>query len=218
MIKAIIFDAGEIVYYRDEETLKPIIDFLKKKCLSISTKQFKKALDEYILEAYKGRISKDEHLKKTLEVLNIKFDSGFFNEFVQVFRENYSNIKIRENISEVFEKIKSSDIKIAILTDTFTTEEKKWEWFKGINVAQFIDVIVCSSVTGHTKDEKEAYETALQKLRIKPEDAIFVGHNEYEMKGSKLAGIKSISLEKNIGEDYYIQDISKILDLIKNLE
>ena len=35
MIKAIIFDAGEVVYYRDEETLKPILDFLKKSNINI---------------------------------------------------------------------------------------------------------------------------------------------------------------------------------------
>jgi len=217
MIKAIIFDAGEVVYFRDEETLKPIIDFLKKSNNNISTERFKKAIDVYILEAYKGKISKDRHLKKTLEVLNIKFDEKFFDEFAQVFRKNYSNNKIKDNISEVFEKIKSLGIKISILTDTFTTEEKKWEWFKKINLNQFIDVIVCSSVTRHTKDEKEAYEITLQKLNLKPEDVIFVGHKEYEMQGAKLAGIKSVSIEKGIGEDYYIEDISKILNLIKSL-
>ena len=53
------------------------------------------------------------------------------------------------------------------MTDTATTEEKKWEWFKKIDLAQFVDVIVCSSVTGYTKDQKEAYEEVLRKLNIK---------------------------------------------------
>ena len=217
MIKAIIFDAEDVIYYRNEETLKPIIDFLKERDYNISVEQLKKAQDKHKLAAFKGKISKDEHLKKTLEFLNIKFDDNFFNEFAQVFRKNFSNIKIKENIAKIFEKIKSQNIKIAILTDTFTTEEKKWKWFKSINVAQFIDVIVCSSATGHTKDEKEAYEAVLQKLDLKPEEVIFIGHKEYEMQGAKLAGVKSVSIEKNIGEDYYIKDVSEILDLIKKL-
>lgn len=217
MIKAIIFDAEDVIYYRDEETLKPILDFFKEKGHDISTEQFGKALDEHRLAAYKGAISKDEHLKKTLEFLEIKFDDVFFDEFVQVFRKNFSNIKIKENISEVFEKLKSSGIKTAILTDTFASEEKKWEWFKKIDLAQFIDVIVCSSVTDHTKDEKETYKVVLQKLDLKPKEAIFVGHKEYEMQGAKLAGVKSVSIEKGIGEDYYVEDVSEILNLIKQL-
>ena len=217
MIKALIFDAEDVIYYRDEETLKPIIDFFKEKGYDISAEQLKNALDEHRLESYKGKLSKDEHLKKTLKVFKIKFDDNFFNEFAKIFRKNFSNIKVKENISEVFEKIKVYGIKIAILTDTFTTEEKKWEWFKNINVAQFIDAIVCSSATGHTKDEKEAYEITLKKLNLKPNEAVFIGHKEYEMCGAKLAGVKSISIKKGVGEDHYIKDISEILDLIKKL-
>ena len=215
MIKAVIFDAGEVVYYRDEETLKPILDFLKKNRINVSGKQFIKAYDAYALAAYKGNISKDEHLKKTLQFLKIKkYDDEFFNEFAKVFRKEFSNVKIKESTYKTFEKIKSLGIKIGILTDTLTTEEKKWEWLRKINVAQFIDAVICSSVTGYTKDEKEAYESALQKLSVNNEDAIFVGHKKYEMKGAKLAGIKSISMEKDAGGDYYIKDISEILDLL----
>ena len=217
MIKAIIFDAGDLVYYRDDETLKPILDFLGKNGYGISAKQFIKAYDEHALEVYKGKISKDEHLKKTLEYLKIKFDDKFFNEFAAVFRQNFSNIKIKENAHNTFEKIKSLNIKIGILTDTATTEEKKLEWLKKIDLARFVDTIVCSSVTGHTKDEKEAYEAVLNKLNISSQNAIFVGHKKYEMKGARLAGIKSVSTEKNAGGDYYIKDISEILDLIKKL-
>lgn len=217
MIKAIIFDAGDVVYYRDEETLKPILDFLGQNDYRVSARQFIEAYEKYILDTYKGKISKDEHLKKTLRFLKVKFDEQFFNDFVKVFRENFSNIKIKENVLDIFKKIKASGMKICILTDTLTSEEKKWEWLKKINVAQFVDVIVCSSVTGYTKDQKEAYVAALKKLNVKPNEAIFVGHKKYEMKGAKLVGIKSVSLEKGTGAYYYINDISKILDLVKRL-
>jgi len=215
MIKAIIFDAGEIIHYRDKDTLRPLTDFLKINGYNISVNQLKKAYDEDVLSAYKGEISKDEHFKKILEFLEIKNNGKFFTEFVVMFRKYFSNTKLIKNIPHVFKTIKSNGIKIAILTDTFTTEEKKWEWFKNINIAQFIDDIFCSSVTGHTKDEKEAYETVLQRLNLKSEEVIFVGHKKYEMQGAKLAGIKSVSLEKDVGEDYYIKDISEILELIE---
>ena len=217
MIKAVVFDAGDLVYCRDDETLKPILDFLRERGHKVSAKQFIKAYDEHTLEMYKGKISKDGHLKKTLEYLKIKFDGKFFDEFAAVFRQNFSNIKIKENAYGSFEKIKSLGIKIGILTDTVTTEEKKWEWFRKINLAQFVDVIVCSSVTGHTKDEKEAYEAVLDKLNVSPQNVVFVGHKAYEMKGARLAGVKSASTKKSAGGDYYIRDISEILDLIESL-
>ena len=214
MIKAIIFDAGEVVYYRDEETLKPILDFFKDNRIRVSAKQFIEAYDKHALEVYKGKISKDRHLETMLEFLKIDFDVPFFNKFAEIFRKSFSNIKINKRASETFEKIKSLGIKIGILTDTVTTEEKKWEWLKKINAARFIDAVICSSVTGHTKDEKEAYEAVLQKLKLNKEDVIFVGHKKYEMQGAKLAHIKSVSLEKDAGGDHYIIDISEVLNLI----
>jgi len=217
MIKGIIFDAEDVIYYRDDETLKPILEFFKEKGFDISSESLKHALDENKLDTFKGRISKDDHLRKTLEILQIKFDDNFFNDFAKIFREEYSNIKIKEKIHEIFETLKNQRIKIAILTDTSASEQKKQEWLESINVAQFIDVLVCSSVTGHTKDEKESYETVLQKLNLKAEEAVFVGHKEYEMQGAKLAGVKSISIEKGIGEDHYVQDISEIPNLIQKI-
>ena len=217
MIKAAIFDAGDIVYYRDEETLKPILDILNKNGFNISAKAFLKAYDKHSLALYKGQISKDDNLKKVLKFLKIKFNERLFNQFAKVFRKNFSNIKIKENIYKIFEKIKSKGIKIAILTDTFSSEGKKWEWFKSINIAQFIDIVISSSATGYTKDEKEAYMTTLQRLNLKPKEVIFIGHKKYEMKGAKLAGVKTVSLEKGTGADYYVSDVSDILNLIKKL-
>jgi len=217
MIKAVIFDAEDVIYYRDEETLKPIINFFREKGYNILAEKLKKSLDEYKLAAHKGKISKDEHLKKTLEFLKIEFDEKFFDEFAKVFREHFSNIKIKENAYEVFKRIVSLGVKIAILTDTLSSEEKKWEWLKKINLAQFVDVIVCSSVTGYTKDQKESYEVVLKKLNVNSSEAIFVGHKDYEMKGARLAGIKSASIEKSAKGDYYIRNISEIVGLIKKL-
>jgi putative hydrolase of the HAD superfamily len=214
MIKAIIFDAEDVIYYRDKETLKPIIDFFKQKGIKIDAEQFKTALDKFKLDAYKHKISKDEHLRKTLEIIKPGFDEKLYNEFVKVFRERYSEFKVNKNIMNIFKKIKSQNIKIAILTDTFATEEKKWEWFRSINLAEFIDVIACSSMTSYTKDEKEAYVAVLRKLNLKANEAMFVGHKEYEMKGAREAGIRSVSLEKGVGEDCYIKNISMILNLI----
>lgn len=215
MIKAVIFDAGEVIHYRDEETLMPITHFLKKKGYDISANELKNAYDKNVLSAYKGEISKDKHLKKILEFLEIKYDDGFFTEFAGIFRQSFQHIKLTKSIPHIFEKLKSKGIKVVILSDTFASKEKKLGWFKNINLAQFIDDIFCSSETKYTKDEKEAYEKVLHALNLKQDEVIFVGHKRYEMHGAELAGIKSVSLEKGMGEDYYIKNVSEVLELIE---
>ncbi len=213
-IKGIIFDAEDVIYSRDEETLKPILDFFKSKGFSVNISEFRDAYDKYKLNLYKGEISKDDHLKKTLDDLNIKYDNLFFDKFANVFRNTHSNIKINKDIKQIFENLKKKKVKIGILTDTFSSEQKKWDWFKKIELDKFIDSISCSSETKFTKDQKEAYEIALKKIGLTSNEVLFVGHNEYEMNGAKTARVKSVSIEKDVGEDIFIDDLKKILDLI----
>ena len=218
MIKAVIFDADGVIYYRDRETLKPITDFFSRKKLRISAEKFQEAFDRNLIEAYQGKISKDLHLKKTLGNLKINFDEKFFMEFAYVFRKFHPNTKKTKGIVSLFRKIKNIGMKIAILTDTFTTEEKKWESFSKIGIAKYIDAVICSSATGYTKNEKEAYSTATRKLRIRNSEAVFVGHRKYEMDGARKAGVTAISLEKDIGGDFYASSISKIPGILKKLQ
>ena len=213
-IKGILFDAEDVIYSRDEETLKPIISFFKENGLNITTAGFRGAYEEYKLDVYNGKISKDDHLRKVLEYLKIKHDNIFFEKFANVFRQTYSNIKIKEGVKVVFEELKQKGIKIGILTDTFANEKKKWEWFREIGLDKFIDSIICSSETGFTKDKKEAYMIGIKRLGLEPNEVFFVGHQKYEMDGARKAGVKSVSIVWGIGEDMYIDNLNKIIDLI----
>ena len=209
-IKAILFDAEDIIYFRDEETMKPVTDFFRNNGFNIDFLDFKRAYEKYKLDMYKGKISRNEHLKKTLEELKIKFDDSFFQEFAEVFRQSHSNVKVNQDIKSLFERLKQKGIKIAILTDTSSSEREKRDWFRKIELDNFIDAIICSHDTSFTKDSKEPYLIALKRLNLKPHEVLFVGHCEYEMKGAKKANVKSVSLVKGIKEDIYIDNVSKI--------
>ncbi len=215
--KAIVFDAEDVIYYRDEDTLRPITDFFAEKGCNVAAEQFMAAYGKHRLDAFKGKISKDDHLKKTLELLGVKFDESFFNEFAKVFREKYSSIKVNEKIFAVFENLKKNNFKIAVLTDTFSSKEKRMMDFKKIGVDKFIDVVVCSSESGFTKDEREAFEAVLKELNLNAREVIFVGHQAYEIQGAKKAGVTAVSLKKGCGEDFFIKDVSGLLQLIKKL-
>ena len=213
-IKGLLFDAEEIIYFRDEETLKPILQFFKSENFGVSCQELKKAYEKDRLDLFNGKISRDEHLIKVLENLKIKKDGLFLERFFAIFRKAYPEIKINKGIKPLFEKLKQKGIKIGIQTDTVSSEQEKWKWFKKLGLDGFIDAMSCSSETGFTKDKKEAYETLLKKLNLVAKDVLFVGHQEYEMKGAKKAGIKTVSLVKGIGEDVYVGDAKKIISLV----
>ncbi|MBW2341154.1 MAG: HAD family hydrolase [Deltaproteobacteria bacterium] len=213
-IKGMLFDADGVVYFRDEQTLMPILDFFKGKGVTLTAGEFEAAYGRRKLDAYKGRISKDEHLRETLNHLQIQYDSLFFNQFKETFRANYAAIKLGKGIRPLFARLKQEGLKIAVITDTFSSEEQKWRWFRRIGLDTFIDVIVCSSETGFTKDEMGSYAMALRKLNLKPKEVLFVGHQEYEMEGARKAGVTAVSLVKGIKEDIYVNSTDKLIHLI----
>ena len=210
-MKGVLFDAEDVLYYRDAETLKPIISLLSKHSYSVSAEQFKDAYEKDKLSLYKGMISKDEHLKKTLEHLHIRPDDAFFHTFRDVFRSAYSEIKVAMGIKQLFKKLQLRGIKIGILTDTFPSEKKKWEWFNKIGLDGHIAAIICSSESGFTKDQKEAYDLGAKKLGLGINDVIFVGHQRYEMLGARKAGMMSVSIVKGVGEDVYLNNLHDLM-------
>jgi len=214
-IKAILFDAEDVLYYRDDETLKPIIDFFNDREIDVSTEKFREAYDKDKMKLFKNQISKDEHLRGVLKYLGINdMENQFFEEFYGVFRESYSKFKKTEGINELFKEISKKGIKIAILTDTMSSSEKRWQWLKSENLDKFVTAVICSSETGFTKDQGESFETALKIVGTLPKETLFVGHKKYEMIGAKKANVHAGSLEKNVGEEIYIMSLNNLKNLI----
>jgi len=213
-IKGVIFDAGDVLHYRDNVVWKTMAEFFAQYGHTIAPEEFKEAYEKYRLNLFKGELTKDGHLKKALQDLALPLDDDFFRKFAEKFRSVHSNIKMTEGALELFEKLKEKGIKIAILTDTLASEQNRREWFKEVGSNQFIDVIVCSSESGFTKDEKGSYETALQKMGLNNEEVLFVGHQKYEMDGAKKAQVKSLSLAKGVGENYFIHDLNEVLKFV----
>lgn len=213
-VKGIIFDAEDVIYFRDEKTLKPILEFFRDNGYNITGFDFLNSYEKDKLDTYEGKITKDEHLKGTLINLGIDFDELFFERFKNIFRNTYSNVILSDKIIFIFKVLKQKDIKIAILTDTFSTKEEKWNLFKGLGLDKFISIIICSSDIGFTKQHKEAFEIILQRMNLTSKDVLFVGHKRYEIEGANKAGLTSISLCKGIGEYIYLEDINKLIDLV----
>ncbi len=214
-IKAVLFDAEDVIYIRDSDTLKPLIDmFSTHKGINVSGREIVKANNIYKLDSFKGIITKDDNLKRTLELLKISYDDEFFQKFKEVFIPTYSNIKANEHAEYLLKKLKEEGIKIAIITDSYASEEKKWQMFRSISLDSYIDIIVSSNDTGFTKDHKEPYLKALEKLNLNTSEAVFVGHQQYEMDGAKKAGVKSISLGEKIKSDYFAENLKDILKII----
>ena len=87
------------------------------------------------------------------------------------------------------------------------------------NMTSYFDSIVISSFLGTSKPDSKMYNTALQELNIKPEEAIFIDDSLKNCMGAMAVGINTVLLCRNkqayISEK--IKSISKGYKVINDL-
>jgi len=183
MIKAIIFDYGNVIHKWDN-------DIFLKEFVRLSGMDYNHVVDVIFgqnlhdkLET--GEISNIDFFKKIKDGLNLKISQ---DEFFKLFSSKLFQ-EIRTTISLI--KRLKKDYKVALLSNTnkidFDNVIKRFELFP------LFDAVTLSFEVGHRKPDKEIYLNALKKLNLKPNECVFIDDiKEYSDAASKL-GIYEIN-------------------------
>lgn len=103
---------------------------------------------------------------------------------------------------------------------------KQWEKLVALGLHHFFEVVVTSQEVGYEKPQKEIFEIAIKKLKLKPEQCIMVGDRlDIDIAGAKLAGMKTIRIKKGKyakmkpskeeeKPDYEIKEFEELLDIL----
>lgn len=92
---------------------------------------------------------------------------------------------------------------------------------------KFFEFVIVSGDHGFRKPDKRMFSLALERLRITPEQAVYVGNDMYrDVFGAKNAGMKSIFFKSNQGEhafsgaepDYIIYNFNELPRAVEFLE
>jgi len=86
--------------------------------------------------------------------------------------------------------LKEAGLKLGVITD-YTVGKK----LSALGFDQYWDVAVSADDLGHLKPETDAFLLAAEKLKIAPEQIIYVGNEyKYDIIGAKKAGMKAAHL------------------------
>ncbi len=182
MIKAIIFDYGNVIHKWDNDIfLKELMRLSGKDYDYVANITFNQSLYNK-LET--GEISDINFFKKIKDELNLKISQ---DEFFKLFSSKLlQEIKTTINIIKKLKK----DYKIALLSNTnkidFDYIIKKSEVFP------LFDTVTLSFKVGYAKPKREIYLDALNKLNLRPDECVYIDDiKEYSDAASKL-GIHGI--------------------------
>lgn len=182
MIKAIIFDYGNVIHKWDN-------DIFLKEFIRLSGRDYNHVVDVIFgkdlhnkLET--GEISNIAFFKTIKDQLNLKISQ---DEFFKLFSSKlFKKIKTTINLIKKLKK----DYKVALLSNTNKIDFDYT--IKNSEVFPLFDAVTLSFEVGHKKPEKQIYLDALKKLNLKPDECVYIDDiKKYSDAASKL-GIHEI--------------------------
>ncbi len=210
---ALIFDAGDLLYYREKSSVELLRDALRRVLgfdveFSVSDLVLLYDLREL---SFRGFISRLEKIEFFTEALGLPRERA--EEVSRALDLLYEETLILfPDVPQTLKVLREAGYRLAVLSDSDFTAEEKERWFARAGIKDYFDLVVCSCDIGRCKPEREAYLYVLRKLGVKPYEAVFIGHSPKDIVGAKVAGLKTIALRcplKGIS-DAYITKFSEI--------
>ena len=209
-IRALIFDAGDILYFRPERGAK-FAAFLKELGMEVNPNhtQEKKPI-EY--KAYRGEISHDEYREAVVSMYGIT-EPEQVARGKQALIDDDNNVAFFDGVPETLRALDENGYLLGIVTDTANSISAKLSWFERGGFGHVWDSIVSSLELGTRKPDPKIYQAALQQLGLTPDQAAFVGHKASELDGAHEVGMRTIAFnyDKNARADFYIEKFSDLL-------
>ena len=210
-IKAILFDAGDVLYFRSEKGNK-FSDFINQ--LSIENPvNLEGKKDELVQLAYRGRISQEQFREEVMQLYGI---TDPVNKEIgkKILEEEDNGVQFFDGVKETLLALKNNGFYLGIITDTANSVSAKISWFEKGGFGHIWDSIISSRELGIRKPDPEIYQAALSQLNINATQAIFVGHKETEINGAHAVGLKTIAFNYDIGvkSEFYIDHFSDLLE------
>jgi HAD superfamily hydrolase (TIGR01509 family) len=211
-IRALLFDAGDILYFRPGRGHK-LTAFLKE--LALNVEDIPQAEKKSIVhQAYQGQIDQDQYREAILHMYGVT-QPEHIERGKQILDEDDNNLQFFDGVQKTLFVLKEMGYLLGVVTDTAAPVHVKLSWFERGGFGHIWDTIISSAELGIQKPDPQIYQAALQQLGLHSAQAVFVGHNALELEGARAVGMKTVAFnyDKAAKADYYIEHFAGLLDL-----
>ncbi len=214
-IRGILFDAAGVFYDRPEPTRKYVASLLEEMGLSTELSAEDQARQKALRsQANRGHFSPSEYWDQVLLMLGVASPTD--REMLVAKINAYSDqVQAIPGGGEALAGLKQRGFVLGIVTDTIYPIGRKMRWLNQVGVAEFIDVVACSTVVGAHKPDPAIYLNALQQAHLRPDESAFVGHAADELEGAHCAGLATVAVlyEPDAHADYYAESLVDLLNV-----
>ena len=188
MIKAIFFDFDGVLTPHETGRFTTC-DYISKK-ESIDFEKIKSCYKKFNRNLNIGKITHEEMWGEFCICIGKKLNINILNE---AFEATPSNDPIYELALTLKKRYK-----IGIITDN---KKDRMEVIQNkFELDKLFDIIILSADLGFEKDSKELFESALNRLNVKPEECIFIDNNMNNLEVPRKIGFKTIFYNHKIND------------------
>lgn len=215
MIKGIFFDAAGVLYQRSSPTVDFAIKLTRQEQYYRElTQPEERSLEDLRVSACQGQTS---HKKYWQEFLSLRGIQNYEQQkaMIQQITDYSNHVLPVPGSREALAGLKARNFILGIVTDTIYPLEWKMARLNMAGVAEFIDVVACSSNLGVHKPDPAIYLNALQQVNLSPIESAFVGHDAKELNGAHQAGLLTVAVnyEPGVQADYYCHSMLELLEV-----
>ncbi len=215
-MKTLLFDACDILYHRPlyDSKLDAFFGPGWRKRQQQNAAGFKNLHQQ----AARGKLSVQQLFDGILEIYN--WPSDRLDEGRRFLHETMADVEFFDGVCTSLHQLKADGFKLAIITNSFQSQETKLEWFASVGIEHIWDAFICSSQTGLFKPEPEIYLEALRQVQSRPDEAAFIAHAANELEGAKTVGLTTIAFnrdDESVRADHIIEHFAQLVDLATGL-
>jgi len=211
-IKAIFFDAGDILYYRPERD-RHLNEFLAGRKVNPAP-DFELERKRIKDLAFSGQMRRHDYYRQLIRLYGIT-DAKDIEEGLRALSRDDATVAIFEGVPDTINTLKEKGFLLGIITDTAMPFTRKLDWFDEHGFGRVWDVVISSKEMGVRKPAPSMYEEALNQTGLKPAEAVFVGHKTHELDGARAVGMKTIAFNYDVDAqaDVFIEDFRDLLSV-----
>lgn len=213
--KAILFDAGDILYFRPK--LRVFLrEFLKR--LGLACPNPDPDFSDLKERSHAGEISEAEYFKRVLDLYGVE-DPEISAAGCRELSARQAEVTFFDGVPETLHALKSAGMRLGIVTNTHASTDAKLDWFRKVGIDAVWDAFATSCELGVNKPDSRIYLAALEPIGVLPQEAAFVGHSIRDLGGAKTLGMTTIAFNRDdetVEADIVIEQFADLLDVAKS--
>jgi len=130
---------------------------------------------------------------------------------------DYADLQVFPDAAQTLRELKRRRVKLGVVTNALAEEIEKM--FEKLNLNNIFDVAVGCDACKKAKPSREIFCYALDRLKVRPENAVFVGDSiKYDYEGAKEAGMKTVLISRDGDAPVGVESVTNLNEILKYID